>query len=253
MATNFDLSGKTALVTGASQGLGATFSTSLAKAGAKVAIAARQADKLSALEAEIEADGGIAKAVSMDVTNANSVAAAFDQAEAELGPIHILVNNAGIAITKPFLELEEGEWDAVLDTNLKGCFLAGQQAARRMAERGKGGSIINIASVLGIDAIGHLSPYCASKAGLIHLTKVMALELARKNVRVNAIAPGYIETPINSDFFQSKAGETLIKGIAQRKLGQPEDLEGALLLLASDASKYMTGSVVTVDGGFLIA
>lgn len=251
MADSFDLSGKTALVTGASQGLGAGFATALARAGAKVALAARQTGKLDALKSEIEQAGGTAQAVAMDVTDATSVSAAFDDAEKTLGPVDVLVNNAGIAITKPFLEITEADWDAVLDTNLKGCFLAGQEAAKRMSQRG-GGSIINVASVLGTEVIGQLSSYCASKAGLIHLTKAMALELARANVRVNAIAPGYIETPINRDFFQSPAGEKMVKGIPQRRLGQPDDLDGAILLLSSDASRYMTGSVVTVDGGFVL-
>ncbi|WPZ34477.1 glucose 1-dehydrogenase [Thalassobaculum sp. OXR-137] len=257
MANRFDLTGKTALVTGASQGLGAGFAKTLAEAGAKVALAARQTGKLEALKAEIEAAGGTAAAVAMDVTDPGSVSAAFDATEAELGVVDILVNNAGIAVTKPFLEVTVEDWDSVLDTNLKGCFLAGQEAARRMAARhgegGDGGSIINIASVLGQSVIGHLSGYCTSKAALIQLTKSMALELARVGVRVNALAPGYIETPINTEFFHTPAGEKLVKGIPQRQLGQSEDLDGGLLLLASDASKYMTGTVVTVDGGFLVA
>ncbi len=252
MAETFDLTGKTALVTGASQGLGAGFATTLARAGAKVALAARQTGKLAELQRAIEAAGGSAHAVAMDVTDAASVRAGFDAAEAALGPVDVLVNNAGIAIPKPFLEVTEDDWDAVVDTNLKGCFLAGQEAARRMAGRG-GGSIINIASVLGQQVIGHLASYCASKAGLIHLTKSMGLELARVGVRVNALAPGYVETPINAEFFHGPAGEKLVKGIPQRRLGQPDDLDGALLLLASDASRYMTGTVVTVDGGFLLA
>lgn len=246
-----DLTGKTVLVTGASQGLGAGFATTLAAAGAKVALAARQTGKLADLQRTIESAGGTAHAVAMDVTDGTSIRAAFDAAEAALGPVDVLVNNAGIAIPKPFLEVTEADWDAVLDTNLKGCFLAGQEAARRMAKNG-GGSIINIASVLGQQVIGQLASYCASKAGLIHLTKSMGLELARVGVRVNAIAPGYIETPINAGFFNSPAGEKLVKGIPQRRLGQEHDLDGALLLLASDASRYMTGTVVTVDGGFLL-
>lgn len=251
-----DLAGRTVLVTGASQGLGAGFASTLARAGAKVALAARQTGKLAELRAAIEAAGGTALAVAMDVTDAASIRAAFDQAEAGLGPVDVLVNNAGIAIPKPFLEITEEDWDTVLDTNLKGCFLVGQEAARRMAARHRegrgGGAIINVASVLGQQVIGNLASYCASKAGLIHLTKAMALDLARVGVRVNALAPGYIETPMNSAFFHSPAGEKLVKGIPQRRLGQGEDLDGALLLLASDASRYMTGTVVTVDGGFLL-
>jgi 3-oxoacyl-[acyl-carrier protein] reductase len=253
---HFDLTGKIALVTGASQGLGAGFARTLAANGAKVVLAARQAGKLEALAEEILAAGGAAHAVSMDVTSRGSIMAGLDQAEAELGPVDVLVNNAGIAITKPFLEMTDEDYDLVLDTNLKGCFLVGQEVARRMAgrpEETRGGSIINIASVLGTDVIGQLSTYCTSKAGLIQLTRAMALELSRAKIRVNAIAPGYIETPINSDFFHTPAGEKLIKGIPQRRLGQDGDLDGALLLLASDASAYMTGSTIAVDGGFLVA
>lgn len=247
----FDLTGKTALVTGASQGLGDRFARTLADHGASVALAARQTEKLEALRDDLRAGGAKACAVRLDVTDTTSIADAFAAAEAELGPIDVLVNNAGIAITKPFLKQTEEDYDQVLSTNLKGCFFCAQEAAKRMVER-KEGSIINIASVLGIQPIGALSTYCASKAGLIQLTRAMGLELGKTGVRVNAIAPGYIETPMNSDFFQTEPGQALVKSLPQRRLGQIDDLDGALLLLASDASTYMTGSVLTVDGGFVI-
>mgnify|MGYP003121035078 FL=1 len=248
---SFDLTGKVALVTGASQGLGARFAETLAASGAAVAVAARQVAKLEDLAERIRGAGGSAHAVAMDVTDPASVAAAIEDAEAALGPLDILVNNAGIAVQKPFLEMSPEDYDQVLDTNLKGCFLVAQAAARRMKESG-GGSIINISSVLGTEVIGALSTYCASKGGLLQLNRAMALELSRYGIRVNAIAPGYIETPINSDFFKTEPGQKMVKTIPQRRLGQPDDLDGALLLLASDQGAYMTGSLITVDGGFVL-
>ena len=248
---SFDLTGKVALVTGASQGLGARFAETLAASGAAVAVAARQAAKLEDLAERIRGAGGSAHAVAMDVTDPASVAAAIEDAEAALGSLDILVNNAGIAVQKPFLEMSPEDYDQVLDTNLKGCFLVAQAAARRMKESG-GGSIINISSVLGTEVIGALSTYCASKGGLLQLNRAMALELSRYGIRVNAIAPGYIETPINSDFFKTEPGQKMVKTIPQRRLGQPDDLDGALLLLASDQGAYMTGSLITVDGGFVL-
>ncbi|WP_028467491.1 SDR family NAD(P)-dependent oxidoreductase [Nisaea denitrificans] len=248
---SFDLTGKVALVTGASQGLGARFAETLAASGAAVAVAARQVAKLEELAERIGAAGGTAHAVAMDVTDPASVEAAVENVEAALGPLDVLVNNAGIAVQKPFLEMSPEDYDQVLDTNLKGCFLVAQAAARQMKGSG-GGSIINISSVLGTEVIGALSTYCASKGGLLQLNRAMALELSRYGIRVNAIAPGYIETPINSGFFKTEPGQKMVKTIPQRRLGQPDDLDGALLLLASDQGAYMTGSVVTVDGGFVL-
>lgn len=247
---SFDLTGKVALVTGASQGLGERFARALAGNGAAVALAARQADKLKHLAADIIEAGGRAHAVAMDVTDTASIEAALADIAATLGPVDVLVNNAGVAVTKPFLEQTEADYDSVLDTNLKGCFFVAQAAARQMV--GRGGSIINIASVLATEVMGSLSTYCASKGALVQLTRTMALELARHGIRVNALAPGYIETPINREFFQTPAGQSMVKTIPQRRLGQPEDLDGALLLLAAEEGRYMTGSVVTVDGGFVL-
>ena len=248
---SFDLTGKVALVTGASQGLGARFAETLAASGAAVAVAARQVAKLEDLAERIRGAGGSAHAVAMDVTDPASVEAAIENVEAALGPLDVLVNNAGIAVQKPFLEMSPEDYDQVLDTNLKGCFLVAQAAARQMKGSG-GGSIINITSVLGTEVIGALSTYCASKGGLLQLNRAMALELSRYGIRVNAIAPGYIETPINSDFFKTEPGQKMVKTIPQRRLGQPDDLDGALLLLASDQGAYMTGSLITVDGGFVL-
>lgn len=252
MAANaFDVTGKVALVTGASQGLGRHFAQVLARAGCKVALAARQAGKLAELERAIAKEGGTALAVALDVTKPKSIAEACDRLEDTLGPLSILVNNAGVAITKPVLEQTEEDWDQVVGTNLKGAFQMAQEAARRMATHG-GGSIINIASILGFAVIGHLAPYCAAKGGMIQFTKAMALELARNKVRVNAIAPGYIETEMNVGFFETEGGQNVIRAIPQRRIGKEADLDGALLLLASEAGAYMTGTVIVVDGGFLL-
>ena len=245
----FDLTGQCAMVTGASRGLGRHFALTLARSGAQVALAARGIDRLEEAVKEIEGFGGSAVAVGVDVTDGKSVEACIKRAENALGPIDILVNNAGIAVTKSLLEHAEEDWDSVLDTNLKGTWLMAQEVARRMVRREQGGSIINIASVLGERGISQLPGYCASKGGIINLTRAMAVELAPHGVRVNTIAPGYIETDMNRQFFATQAGQRLIKRIPQRRLGQVEDLDGVLLLLASGASRYMTGSVITIDGG----
>ena len=245
----FDLTGQRAIVTGASRGLGHHFALTLARAGAEVALAARGIDRLEEAVKEIEGVGGCAVAIQVDVTDGKSVEMCVGTAEKTLGPIDILVNNAGIAVTKPLLEHAEEDWDSVLDTNLKGVWLMAQKVARRMVHCGRGGSIINIASVLGERGISQLPGYCASKGGIINLTRAMAVELAPHGIRVNTIAPGYIETDMNRQFFATQAGQRLIKRIPQRRLGQVEDLDGVLLLLASDASRYMTGSVITIDGG----
>ena len=251
MSDPYDLENKVVLVTGASQGLGKQFAELLCAKGARVALAARQVAKIISLKEELEAKGGIAYAVEMDVLDQQSISDCVEVVEHELGSIEVLVNNAGVAINKFFLDVTEEEYDSVLGTNLKGCFFCAQAVAKKMANR-KSGSIINISSVLGTRPIGTLTTYCASKAGLNQLTATMALELARSGVRVNAIAPGYIETPMNSDFFKTEPGQALINSVPQRRLGQLEDLDGTILLLASDASKFITGTVITVDGGFTV-
>jgi NAD(P)-dependent dehydrogenase (short-subunit alcohol dehydrogenase family) len=253
MGDLFRLDGKKVLVTGASSGLGRHFALTLARAGASVALAARSADKLADAAAEIGRLGSRAISVPMDVTDASSVHEAVAKAEAELGGLTTLVNNAGVVVSKPLFEHDETDWDRVMDTNLKGAWLVAQEAARRMVAHGQGGCIINIASILGLRPVGGVPEYSASKAGLIHLTKVLALELARHNIRVNAIAPGYIRTDLNRDFFDSEAGQAMVRRIPQRRLGEPGDLDGALVLLASDASRYMTGAIIPVDGGHLLS
>jgi NAD(P)-dependent dehydrogenase (short-subunit alcohol dehydrogenase family) len=253
MSKRFDLSGKVALVTGASSGLGVHFARTLASAGASVAIAARRADRLASLQAELQKAGSKAAAVDLDVQSGKSVSAAFDAIEQALGAIDIVVNTAGISIVKPALDMPEEDWDAVVDTNLRGAWLVTQTAAKRWVAARRPGVVVNIASILGLRTIGQVAPYNASKAGLIHLTRALAMEWARYDIRVNAICPGYIETEMNSDFWKTPAGQRLIERIPQRRIGQPEHLDGALLLLASDAGTFMTGSVLTVDGGHTVS
>ena len=253
MSKRFDLTGKVALVTGASSGLGVHFARTLGAAGASVVIAARRADRLASLQAELQAAGDRAAAVDLDVQSAESVATAFDTAEKALGPIDIVVNNAGISIVKPALDMPVEDWDAVVNTNLRGAWLVAQTAGKRWLAGRRPGVIVNIASILGLRTIGQVAPYNASKAGLIHLTRALAMEWARYGIRVNAICPGYIETEMNSDFWKSQGGQRLIERIPQRRIGQPEHLDGALLLLASDAGTFMTGSVITVDGGHTVS
>ena len=252
MSKRFDLTGKVALVTGASSGLGVHFARTLAAAGASVAIAARRADRLATLQAELQKGGGKATAVELDVQSVESIGAAFDASEKALGPIDVVINNAGISIVKPALEMPVEDWDAVVNTNLRGAWLVAQTAGKRWLMAKRPGVIVNIASILGLRTIGQVAPYNASKAGLIHLTRALAMEWARHDIRVNAICPGYIETEMNSDFWKTPAGQRLIERIPQRRIGQPEHLDGALLLLASEAGSFMTGSVLTVDGGHTV-
>ena len=252
MSDLFDVSREVILITGASQGLGRQFARVLSAHGAAVALAARQTGKLKALEDEIKAKGGRAVAVEMDVTSAASIAKGLDAAESALGPITVLINNAGIAVEKLAVEQSEADWDAVIGANLKGAYFAATEVARRMIAHKGGGNIINIASVLGFSVVKFIAPYAISKAGVVQATKALALELAASDIRVNALAPGYIDTDINHDVWETPAGEKLIKRIPQRRVGRESDLDGAIMLLASPASRYMTGSVVTVDGGFLL-
>ncbi len=252
MSNPFDIAGRTALVTGASSGLGRHFALVLARAGAKVAIAARRAERLDRLKQEIERFDGRALPLHLDVLDPDSIANALREAETELGPLTILVNNAGIAESKGLLNITEEEWDRVVDTNLKGVFLVAQCAARHMLRHEQGGAIVNIASILGEHAQGRIPAYCASKGGVVNLTRSMAIELAEYGVRVNAIAPGYFPTEMNKGYLASAAAEEMKQRIPQRRFGQLSDLDGALLLLASDASRYMSGSIVTVDGGHSI-
>jgi NAD(P)-dependent dehydrogenase (short-subunit alcohol dehydrogenase family) len=251
MSYTITLSGRTALVTGASRGLGRYFANALARAGAAVVAAARQQESLQPVCDEIRGAGGVAVALAMDVADSSSVTTAVSDVVRQMGKLDILVNNAGVTVTKPFLDMTEAEWDRVVDTDLKGVFLVAQAAANAMKSQGSGGAIVNIASILGLRVAGQVAAYIASKAGVVHLTKAMALELARYNIRVNALCPGYIETDLNRDFFASDVGSKLINRIPQRRVGQLAELEGPLLLMCSDAGSYMTGTVLVVDGGHL--
>ena len=247
------LEGKVALVTGAFGGLGQVFARMLGEAGASVGLAGRRMGDGRVLEAQLASDGIHALAVKMEVTDRASVEEAVAKVSSRLGNIDILVNNAGVNVTRAFLDQTEEDWSSVIDVNLTGAWRVAQVAARQMRDHGKGGTIINIGSVLAERVQPHVSSYCAAKAGLSHLTRAMALELARFQIRVNALAPGYIETPINRDYFASDAGKAMVKRVPQRRLGVGDDLRGALLLLASDQSSHMTGTVLTVDGGHSIS
>lgn len=253
VADIFDIAGRHVLVTGASSGLGRHFARALAAKGARVTLAARREGALAETLDAISGAGGQGQRVVMDVTDGASIERGLDEAEDGFGPVAVLVNNAGVTVTRAALDLEKRDWDQVVDTNLKGVWLAAQSTARRMVRHGIPGSIVNIASILGLRVAGGVMPYAVSKAGVIQLTKALALEWARHRIRVNALAPGYVETELNADFFASEPGKALIKRVPQRRLGEARELDGPLLLLASDAGSYMTGSILTVDGGHLVS
>ncbi len=249
MFSRFRLDGKRALITGASSGFGAHFAQLLSAAGAEVVLAARRADKLAELQQALQSQGGKASSVSMDVSSRDSVSAGFDQ----IGACDIVINNAGITVTRALLDQTEEDWDSVIDTNLKGCWLVATEAARRLRGAQKPDAIVNVASILGERVAAGVAPYAISKAAVIQATKVMALELARYQIRVNALLPGYVVTDLNRDFLHSEAGEKLRSRIPTRRFGDITDLEGPLLLLCSDAGIGMTGSCVTVDHGHLLS
>jgi len=248
----FDLAGKTALVTGASSGLGVRFAEVLAENGAAVALVARRADRLATVKARIEAAGGRAVAIEADVRDRTAMQRAFDAAEKAFGTVTILVNNAGVAHAGRAVELAEEDWRRVISTNLDAVFFWAQEAARRMLAAGKGGAIVNIASVLGFGVNKGVIAYATAKAGVIQLTKALALELAFKGIRVNAIAPGWIVTEITHDYLSSEQGAAMKRQIPMGRFGEERDLDGPLLLLVSDAGRYMTGATIVADGGQLV-
>ncbi|MCT2529965.1 glucose 1-dehydrogenase [SAR92 clade bacterium H921] len=249
MTTEFDMSGKVAMVTGASSGFGVHFAKILAARGAKVVVAARRVERLEALVAEIVGDGGEAVAVAMDVTDSGSIITAFDQAEAAFGTVTMLANNAGVAEVRAALKIDEDSWDRMIDTNLKGVWIAGQQAAKRMIEAGVSGSIVNTASILGLRVSFGQSSYSASKAAVIQLTKSMALEWAGKGVRVNALCPGYFLTEMTQDAFESPEAQAFLSSSPAGRPGEMDEMTAPFLLLASDAGSYLHGVALPVDGG----
>lgn len=249
----FLLEGKVALVTGASSGFGMHFAPLLARAGAKVVLAARRTDIVQAEAERIVADGGTALAVTMDVTSSTSIASALDQVEQAFGVVTVVINNAGITIPKLLLDLSDEDWTNVIDTNLNGVAYVTRETSRRMIAAGSGGSIVNIASILAEREQKALTNYAASKAAVVQFTRVAALELAQHNIRVNALCPGYFQTALNRDWFKTQDGQDLIKRIPQRRTGNLNELNGPLLLLASEAGSLMTGASITVDGGHVLS
>jgi NAD(P)-dependent dehydrogenase (short-subunit alcohol dehydrogenase family) len=249
---NFE--GKIAMVTGASSGLGARFAKVLAQGGAQVVLASRRTERLKELRAEIEAEGGAAHVVSLDVTDYASIKAAIAHAETEAGPIDILVNNSGVSTTQRLIDVTPDDYAYVMDTNQRGAFFVAQEAAKRMIARAKGDPkkqhrIINIASVAGLRVLPQIGIYCVSKAAVVHMTKSMAVEWGRYNINVNAICPGYISTEINAEHFQSEQGRALVNMLPRKRVGEPQDLDGLLLLLASDEAHFINGAIMTADDG----
>lgn len=253
MSVSLRLDGQTAFITGASSGLGARFAEVLARAGAKVALAARRADRLSKLAAHIESFDGRAMPVNCDVTDNESIHAAFEKAETELGPVSIVINNSGVSSQKKAVDVTPAEYDFVFNTNTRGAFFVAQEGAKRMIQHGLKGRIVNIASVAGLRVIGQLSVYCMSKAAVVHMTKAMALEWGRYGINVNAICPGYIETEINAAYWGTEGGKRLIDSLPRKRVGEAKDLDSALMLLAGgEESRFINGAILTVDDGTAI-
>ena len=254
MGVEVNFEGKIALVTGASSGLGARFAKVLAQAGAQVVLASRRVERLKELRAEIEAEGGAAHVVALDVTDYASIKSAIAHAETEAGPLDILVNNSGVSTTQRLVDVTPEDYAFVMDTNQRGAFFVAQEVAKRMIARAKGDPkkehrIINIASVAGLRVLPQIGIYCMSKAAVVHMTKSMAVEWGRFGINVNAICPGYISTEINQAHFETEQGRTLISMLPRKRLGQPEDLDGLLLLLASEESRFVNGAIITADDG----
>jgi len=257
VTTSFDLTGKTALITGASSGLGARFARLLADNGAQVVLASRRVERMKELRAEIEAAGGEAHVVALDVTDNAMIEAAIAQAETDAGPIDILINNSGVSTTQRLVDVAPEDYDFVFDTNTRGAFFVAQAVARRMIARsretpGRPARIINIASVAGIKVLAQIGLYCMSKAAVVQMTKAMALEWGRYDINVNAICPGYIETELNAHHWQTEAGQKLVQVLPRRRVGKPEDLDGVILLLASEQSGFINGAVIAADDGLAL-
>jgi NAD(P)-dependent dehydrogenase (short-subunit alcohol dehydrogenase family) len=255
MGRSINLEGKCALITGASSGLGKRFAQVLSQAGARVVLASRRTERLKELRAEIEASGGAAHVVSLDVTDYQSIKSAVAHAETEAGMIDILVNNSGVSTQQKLTDVTPSDFDFVFDTNTRGAFFVAQEVAKRMIMRGNGTvkpgyRIINIASMAGLKTLPQIGIYSMSKAAVIHMTKAMAQEWGRHGINVNAICPGYIDTELNHHHWKSEAGQKLLAMLPRRRVGTPEDLDGLLLLLAADESQFINGSVIAADDGF---
>ena len=257
MSYNIDLAGRVALVTGASSGLGTQFAKTLAKAGAGVVLAGRRMDRLKALRAEIEADGGDAHVVTLDVTDHDSIKAAVAHAETEMGGIDILVNNSGVGNTQKLTDVMPEDYDFVMGTNTKGAFFMAQEVAKRMIARSKGvapgtytgGRIVNVASMAGLRVFPQIGVYCMSKAAVVHMTRAMALEWGRYGINVNALCPGYVDTEINHHVWQTEAGQKMVQAMPRKRVGQPQDLDVMLMMLCSNESHFVNGAVISADDG----
>ena len=258
MAYEIDLSGRVALVTGASGGLGAQFARTLAKAGAGVVLAGRRVERLKTLRAEIESEGGDAHVVALDVTDTVSIRSAVAHAETEMGTLDILVNNSGVATTQKLTDVTEEDYDYVFDTNTKGAFFVAQEVGKRMLARAKGaapgtftgGRIVNIASMAGLRVFPQIGVYCMSKAAVIHMTRAMALEWGRWDINVNAICPGYIDTEMNHHQWQTEQGKRLVDTLPRKRIGSPEDLDTVLMMLCAKESRFVNGAVIQADDGY---
>ena len=260
MSYQIDLSGRVALVTGASGGLGAQFARVLAKAGAGVALAGRRVERLKSLRAEIEAEGGDAHVVPLDVTDHDSIRSAVAHTETEMGTIDILVNNSGVATTQPLIEVEPDDFDYVFDVNARGAFFMAQEVGKRMIARAKGaapgtftgGRIVNIASMAGLKVMPKIGVYAMSKAAVVQMTKAMALEWGRFGINVNAICPGYIDTEMNHMQWETEQGKKLISMLPRRRVGNPADLDVVLMMLCANESHFVNGAVIQADDGFAL-
>ena len=260
MAYSIDLSGRVAFITGASSGLGAQFARTLARAGAGVVLASRRVEKLKELRARIEGEGGDAHVIELDVTDHDSIKSAVAHAETEMGSIDILVNNSGVSTTQRIQDVTPEDYDFIFDTNVKGAFFVAQEVARRMLARSRGaapgsftgGRIINIASMAGLKVLPQIGAYCMSKAAVVQMTRAMALEWGRFGINVNAICPGYIDTEINHHHWQTEQGKKLMDMLPRKRVGQPQDLDALLVMLASDQSHFVNGAVIAADDGFAV-
>ncbi|MBK5204318.1 MAG: SDR family oxidoreductase [Polaromonas sp.] len=258
MAYSIDLSGRVALVTGASGGLGAQFAKTLSRAGAAVVLASRRVEKLKELRAQIEAEGGAAHVIELDVTDHASIKSAVAHAETEVGPIDILVNNSGVSTTQRIQDVAEADYDFIFNTNVKGAFFVAQEVGKRMLARAKGavpgtyagGRIINIASMAGLRVLPQIGVYCMSKAAVVQMTRTMALEWGKFGINVNAICPGYIDTEINHQHWETEQGKKLVQMLPRKRIGKPEDLDALLVMLASGQSHFINGAVIAADDGF---